>query len=120
MSMQTTKTPLVELTEGWTKEVGPFTLLADDVPMNLIGLTVDLLLRPWARTSGAFVEATGDVRVAQLTDVLASGQVYYKPDASDLSAAVGQYAAKWRVTDGNGDVVYFPNAEADLIVVYPS
>ena len=115
--MQVSKTPIVELTEGWTQEVGPFTLRGDGIPVSLIGLTVTLHLRPWNR-AGLYTEVAGDIRVAELTDVLASGQVYYKPDADDISATVGDYAMKWMVVDGAGDKVFFPNAEPDLLRVY--
>jgi len=107
---------LFSIVEGWTKELGPFTLKIDGVPPSLLGMTVALQLRPVKRP-GLFSDGTGDVRLAQTTDALASGQVYYKPDAEDFTAAHSPYTLRWKVTDGNSDVVFFPNDAADTIVV---
>lgn len=106
------RTTLLDIVEGWTGELGPFTLRADGVPVNLTGLTVELLIRPWNR-QGRFSETDGDVRVVAGT----GGQVYYAPDASDFSAAEGPYEMRWRVTDSDGFVVFFPNGEGDYIGV---
>ena len=104
---------LLDVVEGWTGELGPFTLKVDGVPIDLNGIDVALQLRPQARP-GLFVDAEGDVRV----DLLASGQVYYKPDAADLRAADSPYTIRWKLTDGADDVIYVPSGEADTIVVH--
>jgi hypothetical protein len=109
MAMQ----PLLRIVEGWTAELGPFTLMADGVPINLTGLTVELELRPAGST--AYVDTAGNVRV---DDDTTTGRVYYKPDAADFVAANSPYAMHWKVTDGDGNVVFFPNVGADLVNVY--
>ncbi len=106
---------MTTITQGWTRELGPFTLLANLVPVDLTGRTVKLMMRSSADI--AFTEVTGDVRV-DLDQVLNRGEVYYKPDASDFTALYSPYYLKWEVEDSTG-VVYFPNADADTIVVKP-
>jgi hypothetical protein len=103
---------LVEIVEGWTDEIGPFTLKADDVAVDLTGLTVELIIRS---KNGALVETTSDARV---DDDPTTGQVYWTPDAADLSYADSPYAIRWKVTDGDGNVVFFPSGAADHIKVY--
>ena len=103
---------LLDIVEGWTGELGPFTLKADGTAVDLTGLTVALILRD---RSGTAVTTAGDTRVHGTPT---SGQVYYRPDAADMTAALSPYSAHWQVTDGSGYVVYFPNAAADTIVVF--
>jgi hypothetical protein len=102
---------LVEIAEGWTDELGPFTLEADGSPVDLTGLTVSLVLRG---RDGTLVTTTDDTRI---DDDPTSGKVYYTPDATDLSAAQSPYTLRWQVTDGDG-IVFFPNGRADALVVY--
>jgi hypothetical protein len=102
---------LVEIVEGWTDEIGPFTPKADDVAVDLTGLTVELILRS---KTGALVETTSDARV---DDDPTTGKVYWTPDAADLSAAQSPYTLRWKVTDDSG-VVFFPNGRADELVVH--
>lgn len=103
---------LLDVVEGWTQELGPFTLLVNGVAVDLTGMTVLLLLfdnvgNPIAYTGTTRVDATPT-----------TGRVYYTPAASDLSAARGPIDVRWKVTDGAGTVVFFPNAAADQIFVY--
>lgn len=103
---------LLEIVEGWTGELGPFTLKADGVAVDLTGMTVALILKD---RSGAQVITTGDTRV---DGTPSTGQVYYRPDADDMSNALSPYTVHWQVTDGSGYVVFFPNGAADTIVVF--
>lgn len=102
---------LCTVTEGWTQELGPFTLLVDGVPLDLTGMTVALILR---NVQGRLSTVTGDTRIDAAPT---TGKVYYKPDAVDLLAKKGPYTLHWKVTDGAGDVVFFPNGAADTIAV---
>lgn len=103
---------LLEIVEGWTDELGPFTLKADGTAIDLTGLTVELVLKG---RDGVAVTTTGNTRV---DDDETTGQVYYQPDADDLTNVGSPYTVHWKVTDGAGDVVFFPNGAADSIVVF--
>ena len=101
---------LAAIVEGWTGEIGPFTLLADDVAFDLTGLQVDLILKD---ARGDAVTTTGNTRIDASP---ATGQVYYKPDAGDFSTARQPYSVRWKVTGSDG-VVFFPSDDPDTIVV---
>lgn len=102
---------LLDVVEGWTDELGPFTLKADGVAVDLTGLTVALVLTD---VYGATVTVAGTTRV---DGTPSTGRVYYTPAAGDLRNALQPYKLRWRVTDG-ADVVFFPNAAADTIAVF--
>lgn len=103
---------LLEIVEGWTGELGPFTLKADGVAVDLTGMTVALVLKD---KDGAAVDTTGDTRVSGTPT---SGKVYYAPGAADMTNAASPYTVHWSVTDAFGKVVFFPNGAADTIVVF--
>lgn len=117
-------TPLFEVTEGWTQELGPFTLKAGaDVEslaaVALTGFTVALILRD---DQGTLITVAGTVRIA--TDQIAEkGNVYFTPDAADFTWRAGGFLGQdfqmhWKVIDGAAKVVYFPNGEPDVIRVF--
>jgi len=93
---------LLEIVEGTTVELGPFTLRIDGNPLDLTGMTIALKLRS-AGTS-TWVDTVGDVRVATLQASTEKGQVYFTPDASDFSALRSPYLMRWVVTDVTGKV----------------
>lgn len=101
------------LVEGETKPVD-MTCYDGDGPSrtvtDLTGLTVALQLRD---RTGALVATAGEVTVLSAVD----GTVRYSPAATDLKAANGPYAARVKVTDGNGDDAYYPNGAADVWMV---
>lgn len=103
---------LLDIVEGWTGEIGPFTLKADGTAVDLTGMTVELVLKD---RSGTAVTTSGDTRVHGTPT---TGQVYYQPDAADMTSAASPYSVHWKVTDGSGYVVFFPNSAADTIVVF--
>lgn len=88
----------LDLTAGQTEPID-YLLEADGAPVNLSGMTVELVLH---RPNGDLVDVAGDVT----TEDAAAGRVRYSPDAADL--APGHYLARWKVTDGGGKVGYFP------------
>lgn len=98
------------ITEGWTMKL-PFTLTADEVAIDGSGLTL----------SDCIVTGNDDTEVSTVGKFnwtsAAVGTVYYKPGASDLLASKSPYRIKFVVTDGAGDVVTFPNADANEIIV---
>jgi hypothetical protein len=98
------------ITEGWTAKL-PFTLTADGTALNGTGFTL----------SACVVTGNDDTEVSTVGKFnwtsAASGTVYYKPGASDLLASKSPYRIKFEVTDGAGDIVYFPNGDANEIVV---
>ena len=101
---------LLELTEGWTGPL-PFTLKADGNPVDLTGMTVELILTD---TNGSQVNTAGLVTVTTAT----SGLVAYAPARTDLTASGSPFAVRFKVTDGSAKVVYFPNGQADQIEVH--
>ncbi len=103
---------LLEIVEEWTGELGPFTLKADGVAVDLTGLTVELVL---TSRNGDAVVTTGDTRISGTPT---TGQVYYRPDVDDMTAALSPYTLHWKVTDGSGYTVYFPNGAADTVAVF--
>ena len=50
----------------------------------------------------------------------AEGVVRYTPDAADLLATDTPHVARWKVTDGNGHVVFFPSEAGEVWEVQPS
>lgn len=109
---------LLSLVSGWTGVLGPFTLRGDGTPVNLTGLTVTLTAR---RDDGTEVTLAGTVTVADQTT--SPGQVSYSPVASDFTWITGgvsrqPYHIRWKVVDGAGKTVYFPNGLASEFSVF--
>ena len=105
---------LTTVTAGRTKELGPFTLRIDGQPYNLTGHQVELKLRSTA--SSTYYDTAGDVRI-DADQTTNRGKVYFKPDAEDFNKPGTRFFLKWKVTDGNNDIVHFPEDEADYIDV---
>lgn len=103
---------LLEIVEGWTDELGPFTLKADGAAVDLTGMTEELIVRD---RNGALVTLAGTTRIS---DTPTTGQVYYQPDAADLPNSAQPYSLHWKITDGDGNVVFFPNGAPDTITVF--
>lgn len=101
--------PTTDIVEGWTGDLD-FQLKADGVIVNLTGLTVELVLTD---RDGVAVTTTGNITVFDA----ANGKVRYIPDAADLDDAKSPYRARWKVTDGTGKIVFFPNGVGDVYVV---
>ena len=100
----------IDLVQGWT---GPldFRLESDGSAVNLTGMTPLVVL---SLPSGAPVVLTGTSALLTAT----GGTVRFTPGASDIVR--GSYRARWKVTDGSDNDVYFPNGEADTWKVrYP-
>lgn len=99
---------LFTLTEGWTKELGPFTIRLNGAPLDLTGLTVELMLRPLLTET--YSTTAGEVRVDTDQVGMGKGQVYWKPDAADIKRAYSPYSVRWKLTDGQGNSIYVPNS----------
>jgi hypothetical protein len=101
---------LTSIVEGWTGRL-EFTLYVDGVAFNGTGMTLtDVLV---TGKDGTEVSTAGDFDWL----VAASGTVYLDPDASDFVASKSPYRVRFKITDGLGKVVYFPNAQTDVILV---
>ncbi len=99
---------LLEVTEGWTDELGPFSLFTNDTdPFDPSNYDVELILK---RRSGDVVDTTGKTRNADQ-------KVYFKPEDGDLLHKYSPYTMHWKVTDINGDVVFFPHGAPDTMIV---
>lgn len=108
---------VADIVEGWTAEVGPFTLKADGVAIDLTGFIASQILalvRKVGETT--YVPTTGDMRI---DDDPATGKVYWSPDAIDFpTGSFGTYEFRFKVTDGDGKVAFFPNGAAQQIRVF--
>jgi hypothetical protein len=102
---------LLDIVEGWTAELGPFTLKNDGGALNLTGLTVVPLIRDADQRLITFA-GTSEKDADQTT-----GRMYLTPTAADFKAARAPYTLRWKVTDSDGKVVHYPNGEADTIEV---
>lgn len=106
-------TPLMEIVEGWTAAL-PFTLDADDVPIDLTGMTVQIVLRD--NRGNTIKDTSSGITVTGTT----SGQLEYAPSSVDFLAAKSPYRVRFRVTDALSKRAYWPSAvEEDLIAVGP-
>lgn len=104
---------LLDIVEGWSAELGPFTLLlGNGQAADLSGKTVELCLRDKTRT---IVEAAAEVRI---DDDPVSGRVYVTPGSSDFANARSPYWVHFKVMDGSGRSEFFPHAAADFINVF--
>lgn len=103
-----------DLTAGWT---GPIDeqLLADGQPYDLSTMTVELILKTKAGTQVSTTSTAGP-EVSILTST--SGVVRYLPTSADLKAEHSPYAARWKVTDSTGRVVFFPSGRPSVWTVY--
>lgn len=101
---------LTEIVEGWTGRL-TFTLMTDGVAFVGTGFTITNLYITDAR--GRAIDTTGDFGWVSA----AAGTVYYDPDAADFVAGNGPYTVRYEVTDGASKVVFFPNGQADQILV---
>jgi hypothetical protein len=97
------------IVEGQTGRIKE-TLLADGEPLNLTGMTVDLIL---TGSDGVVVDYDGTDGV----EAASEGKVYFDPADGDLLESLSPYTATWEVTDGSGKVVHFPQREPILLYV---
>lgn len=105
-------TPLTEVVEGWTGAL-PFTLKADDVAIDLTGMTLSIVLKDAKGT----VIKDSDVGVTVIEST--AGTLEYEPSSSEFVAARSPYKVRFRVVDTGSKVVYHPNGDEDLITVKP-
>lgn len=105
---------LTELVEGWSGAL-PFTLNADGTPVDLTGMTVHIVLRSSTGTT-PIKDTTAGISISTSE----TGRVSYDPATSSgdlFLASKTPYYVRFRVTDALQNVVYFPNADADIIKV---
>lgn len=102
----------LDVVEGWT---GPIDMILkiDGSPALFSGSSddVQLILRSADRQ---IISTTGEVYVLSATD----GTVRFFPSIKDLVAARGPYLARYKHTDAEGRIVFFPNGAADVWTVY--
>lgn len=104
---------LTEVVEGWTGAL-PFELNADGSPVDLTGMFVHIVLKT---ADGTVVK---DTSAGIVVSTSGTGLVSYSPATSSgnlFTAAGTPYYVRFRVTDALGKVVYFPNADEDVIKV---
>jgi hypothetical protein len=101
----------LDIVEAWTGPID-MQLKVDGASLSLsTGDTVELVLR---RSDREIVSTTGEVTILTAT----CGVVRYSPSALDFLARWSPYAARFKVTDGTGKVVFFPNAKPDPWTVH--
>jgi uncharacterized phiE125 gp8 family phage protein len=101
----------LKLVEGWTGPIDDV-LKSNGTPLDLTGLTVELLLQ---RASGVAIPTAGDVVIVTPT----AGVVRYTPDPQDLLAVDTPHTIRWKVTDVAGAITYFPNEAGEVWTVQP-
>jgi hypothetical protein len=107
---------IAQITEGWKTTMGPFTLKADGVAINLTGTTVRLRMRDG---NNVVYPDTGTVVIDAAPS---SGKVTYQPSGTEFVANGAQsrtLSVHFEVTDGTGHVVYVPNGQPDTLLVWP-
>lgn len=119
MTTTTCTAALLDIVEGWTQTIGPFTLKVNGAPINLTGFTITLSMH---RASGAVVVPGGVITL--LNQGTNPGQLTYTPVASDFIYEDNQYTIEqpyqlhWKVVDGASKVVYFPSGAPAIINVW--
>lgn len=108
---------LFEITEGWTKRIGPLTLRNNGAAIDLTGMTIQLIMR--GRNDVEILIPTSRVEKEPQTGATL-GQVFWQPIPGDTvgKAIYSPYTFRWEVVDGNGKQVYFPNGAADTVNIY--
>ncbi len=104
---------LFETVEGWTQELGPFTLRfgASATASDLTGADITAIIR---NAENAYVEAGFEVRVdADPT----TGKVYLSiTDYTNLPT--GTYHIRFKGVDGDDKVVFWPETGDYQFVIY--
>jgi len=99
----------IDFVEGWT---GPldFQLKGDGTVVDLTGLTVTGVSKDKKRNA---VTLTSDVSILDATD----GKVRMTPDTGDFEAENSPYSLRFKVVDGSTGIVFYPSAEAVVLIV---
>lgn len=107
---------LLKIVEGWTDTLGPFTARADGVAVELPTDPdqVELICHD---KNGDAVELGGDLEVDP-DQTGNKGEWSYTPEAEDFSNELQPYTLRLKVTDDDGQVVFFSNSAADKLEVY--
>ena len=90
--------------EGWTERIRFALTINGGTVLDVSGMTIALVGKDRLSNDLTF---TGSVGASSPT----TGIVYFDPATSDLKESNGPYRLRWKVTDSNGKVAYFPNAE---------
>lgn len=109
---------ILSIVNGWTGTLGPFTLALDEVPVNLTGFEVTLVLR---NAAGILITTSGVVTLSN--QGMYPGELTYAPAAGDFVFVSGHnvytlYQLHWKVVDGAGKTVFFPNDNSAEVAVY--
>lgn len=113
---------LLEIVEGWTLELEAFRLWSDDAPVDLTGLTLDLVVtdRTGAPVSidRAQLRKDADQTWDAVTEAGGRGKFYLTPAAGQFTNALSPYTLRAKLTDGSAKVAFWPNGAADKLVVF--
>jgi hypothetical protein len=105
---------LTEVVEGWSGAL-PFVLNADDVPVDLTGMFVAIVLKDNAGI--VLLDSSSGLTVTSASQ----GAVSYSPatssGANPFTVSRTPIYIRFRVSDALGKAVYFPNADEDVIKV---
>lgn len=113
---------LVDIVEGWTQELEPFRLWSDGAPVDLTGLTVDLVVKDKDGTdvpiTRSKVRVDSDQTWDAVTETGGRGKIYLTPTDGPFTNALSPYTIRAKVTDGSGKIAFWPNGAPDTIVVF--
>ena len=105
MSLRSTSTTY-DVVVGQTGGLDIFLLADEQTPEGTLGGSVDLFM---ADIDGNQINFAGNVSIVDA----ARWKIRVSPDASDF-AAPGNFRGRFRVTDGLGKIVFYPNGAWDI------
>ena len=104
---------LLEITEGWSAEIGPIQALSDGVGFALTDYTCTAIVTDSAR---ATVASAATVR-KHSDQTTYPGYWYFTPDPTKWLTTGSPYYIHLKLVDGSSKVAFFPNGEAMQVVV---
>ena len=94
------------LTPGWTEDID-YILAVDGTAQDLTDMTVAMIARD---SEDTLLTLAGAVSVVDAS----AGQVRFSPAAADIIVANQPYRIRFKVTDTESKIAYFPNKEPEL------
>ena len=97
---------MADFVQGWTSRI-KYTVYTDGAVQDLTAMSVQLVAYDRTDSPVSFV---GTVGIA----TPASGLVYFDPSDTDLLKSKSPYSIRWKVTDSNGRVAFFPSGAPEV------
>ncbi len=101
---------LDEYCEGWTSPI-EYTLEHNGESFSAAGMTPGMVLRD---KDGNAITFTGTVEWADETE----SKIRFNPASTDFDADLSPYTLRWKVTDTEGKIAYYPQGKAIILRIY--